>query len=146
MQLRHCLTHFYLKNVGGSLRNCAIGPAATGCFKTSTTDYQLWGRGYVSHSGSAACPTGGGFAMCLLPKWMSISKAIWNSYSIHCIEKQVVPYKWKHFLICFPKCFTYSRGHSPTLLLLLLRHNSFSNPSVASPRSSGGCPYSAIAQ
>ena len=32
MQLRHCLTHFYLKNVGGSLRNCAIGPAATGYY------------------------------------------------------------------------------------------------------------------
>ena len=29
MKLRHCLTHFHLKIVGGSLRNCAIGPAPT---------------------------------------------------------------------------------------------------------------------
>ena len=29
LQIRHCLRHFYLKNVGGSLCNCAIGPAAT---------------------------------------------------------------------------------------------------------------------
>ena len=32
----------------------------------------------------------------------------------------------------FP-CFTYITTHSPSLLLLYLRHSSFSNPSIASP-------------
>ena len=32
-------------------------------------------------------------------------------------------------------CFTYITAHSPTLLLLHLRHSSFSNPSFASPTS-----------
>ena len=32
-------------------------------------------------------------------------------------------------------CFNYVTAHSPTLLSLLLRHSSFSNPSVASPTS-----------
>ena len=40
----------------------------------------------------------------------------------------------KPLLILQPLChFTYITNHSPTLLSLDLRHNSFSNPSIASP-------------
>ena len=51
----------------------------------------------------------------------------------------VFPARWRYgayftvFNVIYP--WSFRRAHSPTFSLLLLRHNSFSNPSVASPTS-----------